>query len=955
MKKLSLILVCLILWGFSSAKADFIFVSGNVSGTWSADTVIVIDSVRIAPGETLTIMPGVEVLFWVYTKFTIDNGATLIAVGTEQDTILFDEYFAGNRWKGLRFYNASDSCRLEYCHLTHGRASGSGENARGGAIHCNNSSPTFRNCLINNCHANDDGGGIFLLGSSNPTISNCTINGNTTNDCGGGIGCYSLGAMIDSCTISGNRSNNGGGGIRINYSNPTISNSTISGNWTTEYSAHGGGIEIYQSNPTIIFNTITGNWTSENYAEGGGIICHVNSSPIISNNIINGNHTGDNQCDGGGIACFSNSNPTISNNTINGNWTGYRGNGGGIYCDNSSPDITGNTIGAIGSGNSAYYNGGGICCHNYSNPHISGNDIIGNASGTGSYGGAIHCDNSDPTISGNTMRGNTAGYGGGIHCRNGANPTIISNIITGNTINNNGGGIYCESSPDTIMFNEISLNTASGNGGGIYCSSAPDTIMFNEISRNTATNSGGGIYMLNISPTLDRNTIVDNISTSGGALYCNNSLPVVMNCIMWGNSPDQIYQVSGSNVQATFCDIEQIWPGIGNIRANPLFADPVNGDYHLTWANFPDPDSTRSPCIDAGSPMSPPDPDSTIADMGCYYFDQGAIPRPTIILSTDTLNFPETATGTQSALPLIIYNTGDTVLWVAGMNFGLPAIFSHNWNPNDSLIAVGDSLEVEITFSPRDITAYSDEMTIQNNDHPVRVRLIGAGISPLRVSLSPVNPPIVIPPQGGYFRFNIDMFNQSGSPQVLDLYFTVFLAGVGELPVRTFNNGTLPTTGFSFSSMQGVPPYAPAGTYIYTGYLGNLPWLIYHQDSFTFTKEGTDGDGRLGSPQDWPCTGGSFGDETAEGEIPDEFALLPPSPNPFNPSTAISFQLPSARDVKLTVYDVSGREVAVLVDGYQPAGYHKVTFEAGDLPSGVYFARLQAGDFQGVRKLLLVK
>lgn len=78
-------------------------------------------------------------------------------------------------------------------------------------------------------------------------------------------------------------------------------------------------------------------------------------------------------------------------------------------------------------------------------------------------------------------------------------------------------------------------------------------------------------------------------------------------------------------------------------------------------------------------------------------------------------------------------------------------------------------------------------------------------------------------------------------------------------------------------------------------------------------------------------------------------------PNPFNPETHLSFTLPEASKVSLIVYDISGREVARLINGFQSAGFHEVTFNAPDLPSGVYFARLTAGTFQQTQKLLLVK
>jgi len=88
---------------------------------------------------------------------------------------------------------------------------------------------------------------------------------------------------------------------------------------------------------------------------------------------------------------------------------------------------------------------------------------------------------------------------------------------------------------------------------------------------------------------------------------------------------------------------------------------------------------------------------------------------------------------------------------------------------------------------------------------------------------------------------------------------------------------------------------------------------------------------------------------------PDEFQLFKPYPNPFNPITAISYQLLAASQVNLTVYDIQGQEVALLVDEYKPAGQYEVTFDAKDLVSGVYFVRLEAGDFSQVQKVLLIK
>ena len=88
---------------------------------------------------------------------------------------------------------------------------------------------------------------------------------------------------------------------------------------------------------------------------------------------------------------------------------------------------------------------------------------------------------------------------------------------------------------------------------------------------------------------------------------------------------------------------------------------------------------------------------------------------------------------------------------------------------------------------------------------------------------------------------------------------------------------------------------------------------------------------------------------------PASFGLFQNYPNPFNPKTVIDYQIPIAGNVTLKIYDVLGREVATLVDGRQNAGNYAVSFDAGNLPSGIYFYRIIAGSFSSVRKLSVVK
>lgn len=91
--------------------------------------------------------------------------------------------------------------------------------------------------------------------------------------------------------------------------------------------------------------------------------------------------------------------------------------------------------------------------------------------------------------------------------------------------------------------------------------------------------------------------------------------------------------------------------------------------------------------------------------------------------------------------------------------------------------------------------------------------------------------------------------------------------------------------------------------------------------------------------------------------VANEYKLLQNYPNPFNPSTIINFQLPSAGNVELKVFDVLGREVAILVNNYYESGNHSVELNANEyqLNSGVYFYQIRAGDFVETRKMQLIK
>ena len=235
----------------------------------------------------------------------------------------------------------------------------------------------------------------------------------------------------------------------------------------------------------------------------------------------------------------------------------------------------------------------------------------GKATGTSPdcNGGAIYLDNSDILINNCIIFNNSAtGGGGGLFIYNSSDPTIKRSIIRNNTSEEAGGGIHILDSctpylGNVCIYNNEAVSEAFGRGGGIYCDDWCFPILTNV--------------------TFSLNTANYNSPYPGGGLFsCNNSYPNLLNCILWDDIPQEIGEAYDRFVTVTYSDVEGGSPGNGNIDANPLFADQVNGDFQITWANYPVNDATKSPCIDSGNPSSPLDPDNSIADMGALYFHQ---------------------------------------------------------------------------------------------------------------------------------------------------------------------------------------------------------------------------------------------------------------------------------------------------------------------------------------------
>jgi hypothetical protein len=88
---------------------------------------------------------------------------------------------------------------------------------------------------------------------------------------------------------------------------------------------------------------------------------------------------------------------------------------------------------------------------------------------------------------------------------------------------------------------------------------------------------------------------------------------------------------------------------------------------------------------------------------------------------------------------------------------------------------------------------------------------------------------------------------------------------------------------------------------------------------------------------------------------PSRFTLSQNYPNPFNPTTTIEYSIPERELVQLKVYNVLGQEVKTLVNSYEKPGTYKINFDASDLSTGIYYYRIEAGDYKQVRKMILIR
>ncbi|MCX6639374.1 MAG: SBBP repeat-containing protein [bacterium] len=265
-------------------------------------------------------------------------------------------------------------------------------------------------------------------------------------------------------------------------------------------------------------------------------------------------------------------------------------------------------------------------------------------------------------------------------------------------------------------------------------------------------------------------------------------------------------------------------------------------------------------------------------------------------------------------------------------------------------IAIDNSNDVYVTGFSQGIGTNADYATIKYHQTPFPV---------VSINLTPINPPIIIPAEGGWFTYDINAHNDTTVAQTFQLWNKIRDANNVYTQVFGPITRTVQGSGNPIRTlMQTISGSQPAGNYLYISYVGLYSWVIVDSSFFPFTKSAlSDGGAWVGETT---CTGDFFEEYGENGDVDVRATHASPlhpniSPNPFNPTTTIRFDLQQPAQVTLEVFDINGRVVGDQHVEPLQAGSHEIQFDGSGLPSGVYIYRLTAGVTSANGKMVLLK
>jgi len=547
------------------------------------------------------------------------------------------------------------------------------------------------------------GGALDKYSASTATFDSVTIQYNAATDSGGALGVHAGRLVCIDCDI---RSNIAAGGV-------------------------GGGIWADTGANVLLFASAANTSLDANEAEDGGglfasgsssvsLIASTGRSLSMNSNIARNN--------GGGM-CVENLVKVGLYGDVQMTGNIATNDGGAGYASNQCSIVAVTNTAGVGLGcleNTAGFSGGGFC-------------ILGPLS-TQTLAGATF---------GGTVNGNRAtGPGGAIAVLYGAHLDVFSSLFQNNVSSNSGGAVFANSSssafdsgpagilPGTQFIN----NNARFSGGALYFIGATSTVMNVLLANNGTLQRGGAVYMNTDSRVRCVNAVIvsNRALLAGGGVRPNNAeailehctiaqndsgvelsgsaLATLTNCIVWGNTATNI---GAGAVAAVYSDIGGGFAGTGNLNADPAFASPALLDYRLT-AGSPCVDSgvncgVTSDCIGAHRPLG------LGYDMGAYEFD----PAPVLSVTPTLLAFGSVVVGDSSNLPLLVRNTGNSLLSGVINNVPVPTFTAA---PGSYTLAPAAATNVVVTFAPSVEYSWTQTIVFASNGGTTDVTLTGTGI-----------------------------------------------------------------------------------------------------------------------------------------------------------------------------------------------------------------------------------
>jgi hypothetical protein len=497
----------------------------------------------------------------------------------------------------------------------------------GGGIGVVGAEPMITNCTIEQCSARSRGAGIGLLGAPNATITRCIIrNNNSSSGLGGGLYVWQSGAAVTGCTFSGNSAKTGGGA----YGGAPTTDVTFKNCIFSKNQAEAGAALLadQQCHVTIVNCTAAAN----KYTSSSSAAVYTNTADILINSSILYSNFYSNTSSGTSLVILSPvSKLPVSYSDVEGGYTGP----GNITGDPKFANLTGEDyhlksregrydpqarkwVNDPALEHSPCIDAGDRALSVADEPATNGGRI-----NMGAYGGTREASKGseyatlyvDQT---GTMEGAYRTIQEAINNTNDGDTVLVMPGVYQERITFNGRAITVQSAADAAV-----LTWPDDYAVSFYNGEKANTVLENFV----ITGCGyAGVFCKNFtSPTLKNLTIVKNYIGVNAESSCQ---PNIVNCILWYNSKDDLYECS-----ARYSDIEHAAGAdtkVGNIKADPKFADPVRGDYHLKsrygrcvpaenrWVQ----DTETSPCIDTGDPNEDPggerEPNGDGVNMGAY-------------------------------------------------------------------------------------------------------------------------------------------------------------------------------------------------------------------------------------------------------------------------------------------------------------------------------------------------